>query len=515
MAAPLDVAALLKGDKESVKAGLEEAVLKELDASGSVPDSKAFLAALGAPHLGLELVGVVKSLAASFYVEFSTTSEKRWVLTPAGEEVCASCSPELAVFNAFPPAPELASKEEVEARVGAAVMRAGHGPAMKARWVAVDKATKKFRRAVEAVEGDPLRERLEAVRDGRAEMDAKEAKALKGRKMVAQQTETTYHLRRGERFRRHRVKAATDLTEDMLKEDRWEETEFKEYNFEAKGRPQEPGCLHPLMNVRREFRSILLEMGFEEMPTNNYVESSFWNFDSLFQPQAHPARDAHDTFFLSTARDARSFPPDYLERVRRTHETGGTTGSIGYRTPWSEDEARKNLLRTHTTACSARMLYALGQGEFRPKKYFSIDRVFRNESLDATHLAEFHQVEGLVADRNLTLGDLIGVIKEFFRRIGIEDVRFKPAYNPYTEPSMEIFGFSKDLGKWIEVGNSGMFRPEMLRPMGLPEDVRVIAWGLSLERPTMIKYGIADIRHMVGPKMHLDEILSAKIPRFD
>ena len=137
------------------------------------------------------------------------------------------------------------------------------------------------------------------------------------------------------------------------------------------------------------------------------------------------------------------------------------------------------------------MLYRLAQeknGGFKPKRYFSIDRVFRNETMDATHLCEFHQVEGLVADYDLSLGDLIGTIETFFRKIGITQLRFKPAYNPYTEPSMEIFGYHPDLKKWTEIGNSGMFRPEMLAPMGLPENVRVIAWGLSLERPTMIKY---------------------------
>jgi len=161
------------------------------------------------------------------------------------------------------------------------------------------------------------------------------------------------------------------------------------------------------------------------------------------------------------------------------------------------------------------MLYKLAQGPFEPKRYFSIDRVFRNESLDATHLAEFHQVEGFIADRNLTLGDLIGVIKIFFQKIGIDKVEFKPAYNPYTEPSMEIFGFSKELNKWIEVGNSGVFRPEMLRPMGLPDDVNVIAWGLSLERPTMIKYGIDNIRDLFGPKVKLDLIAKNPIARYD
>jgi len=154
---------------------------------------------------------------------------------------------------------------------------------------------------------------------------------------------------------------------------------------------------------------------------------------------------------------------------------------------------------------SSRVLYQMGQdyvktGIFKPRKCFSIDRVFRNETLDATHLAEFHQVEGFVADKGLTLGHLIGVIKEFFRRMGITNLRFKPAYNPYTEPSMEIFGFHPMLDKWVEVGNSGVFRPEMLRPMGLPEDCSVIAWGISVERPCMIQYGIPNIRELFGHK---------------
>lgn len=122
------------------------------------------------------------------------------------------------------------------------------------------------------------------------------------------------------------------------------------------------------------------------------------------------------------------------------------------------------------------------QGDFKPVKYFSIDRVFRNETLDATHLAEFHQIEGVIADYGLTLGNLIGTLYEFFKKLGITQLQFKPAYNPYTEPSMEIFCYHNGLKKWIEIGNSGMFRPEMLLPMNLPPDVNVIAWGLSLER---------------------------------
>lgn len=152
------------------------------------------------------------------------------------------------------------------------------------------------------------------------------------------------------------------------------------------------------------------------------------------------------------------------------------------------------------------MLYRIAnqEGGFKPAKLFSIDRVFRNEAVDATHLAEFHQVEGVVADYNITLGDLIGFMQIFFEKMGVTDLRFKPAYNPYTEPSLEIFSYHAGLKRWVEIGNSGMFRPEMLRPMGLPEGVNVLGWGLSLERPTMIKYGLNNIRDLVGHKISIE-----------
>ena len=202
--------------------------------------------------------------------------------------------------------------------------------------------------------------------------------------------------------------------------------------------------------------------------------------------------------------------------MKTVHSKGGY-GSQGYSYDWKEEEAAKNLLRTHTTAVSARMLYRLAnqEGGFQPQKYFSIDKVFRNETLDATHLAEFHQIEGVIADRGLTLGDLIGVLYQFFTKLGIEKLRFKPAYNPYTEPSMEIFSYHEGLAKWVEIGNSGVFRPEMLLPMGLPEDVNVIAWGLSLERPTMIKYGYKNIRDLVGHKVDLDMVRKNPLCRLD
>jgi len=300
--------------------------------------------------------------------------------------------------------------------------------------------------------------------------------------------------------------AAADLTPEMLQQGTWKDYTFKAVNLDAMGRDPGEGHLHPLMKVRTQFRQIFLEMGFAEMRTNRYVESSFWNFDALFQPQQHPARDMHDTFFVKTPARTPTLPAEYLQAVKRMHTSGGF-GSTGWRYDWSEEESRKNLLRTHTTAVSSRTLYEIAQHAkrsrdgFAPGKFFSIDRVFRNEALDATHLAEFHQVEGFVIDRNLTLGNLLGVLQEFFGRLGMRGLKFKPTYNPYTEPSLEVHAWHEGLGRIVEVGNSGVFRPEMLRPMGFDDDVSVIAWGLSLERPTMIRYKLKNIRDLFGHKV--------------
>ena len=340
----------------------------------------------------------------------------------------------------------------------------------------------------------------------------KTSAALKRRKLISLTTRKSLKVMRGPAFAPTRKKKAADLTKEMLDKGEWKTTPFKPYNFLTLGEKVGGGYLHPLLKVRAEFRKILMEMGFQEMPTNKWIESSFWNFDSLFQPQSHPARDAHDTFFIKEPAQTVSVPEDYYERVKTMHEVGGA-GSIGYRYDFKREEAFKNLLRTHTTAVSSQMLYKLANQEdgFQPARYFSIDRVFRNETMDATHLCEFHQVEGLVADYDLSLGDLIGTIETFFKKIGIEKLRFKPAFNPYTEPSMEIFGYHPDLKKWTEIGNSGMFRPEMLAPMGLPENVRVIAWGLSLERPTMIKYRINNIKELFGHKVEMARTRTAPI----
>uniref|UniRef100_A0AAQ6IMX2 phenylalanine--tRNA ligase n=1 Tax=Anabas testudineus TaxID=64144 RepID=A0AAQ6IMX2_ANATE len=458
--------------------GVVEKLLQGIEKADDGVDSLEVANSLGVDHQ--VVVGAVKSLqAVGDVISAELRSSKHWELTEEGSEIAEQGSQEARVFSSVP----------LEGLAQSELM-------------------------VENVE-DQVREKLLLVQKGNGgHLEEKEKNELKKRKLLSEVTIKSYWITRGSSFSTTLTKQETELTPEMIATGSWKEKKFKPYNFEAMGVAPDCGHLHPLMKERTQFRQIFLEMGFTEMPTNNFIESSFWNFDSLFQPQQHPARDQHDTFFLSDPALAHDFPQDYLQRVKKVHSEGGY-GSQGYKYDWKIEEAQKNILRTHTTAVSARMLYKLAQQKFTPVKYFSIDRVFRNETLDATHLAEFHQIEGVVADYGLTLGDLIGVLHQFFTKLGFTKLRFKPAYNPYTEPSMEVFSYHEGLKKWMELGNSGVFRPEMLLPMGVPEGVSVIAWGLSLERPTMIKYGINNIRELVGHKVNLQMVYDSPICRLD
>lgn len=346
-------------------------------------------------------------------------------------------------------------------------------------------------------------------------VDSKDVEMLKKRKLAQLEEVKVFCYTRGPQYAlERRGKAATDLTREMLQDGSWETTAFKMYNFNAKGIETSGGQLHPLLKVRQEFREIFAELGFQEMNTQQWVSSSFWNFDSLLIPQHHPSRDLQDTFFVSKPRkaDLSTYDQKLIEKVKQEHERC-------FLSSWSEEESAATVLRTHTTGSSAYVLYKLYQdtlksGTFRPGRYFSIDRVFRNEEMDRTHLCEFHQVEGFVIDRGISLAKMMHTFRYFFHRIGIVKLRFKPAFNPYTEPSMEIFGYHDKCGMWMEVGNSGLFRPELLKSLGFGEDIAVMAWGLSLERPTMIKYGIKNINQLFGHRVNLKFIKQAPLARF-
>jgi len=286
------------------------------------------------------------------------------------------------------------------------------------------------------------------------------------------------------------VKERNILTSEDISSGEWQNIQLRHYDVTLEADKIAPPKIHLMQKIIRETRTAFLEMGFTEI-VSPVVESAFWDFDALFQPQDHPARDMQDTFYLSRPGEAKLPEKEVVERIKQTHENGGDTGSTGWGYQWSEKRARQTVLRTHTTASTVR---ALAENPNPPRKVFSVGKVFRNESISYKHLPEFYQVDGIIIDDNANLATLLGTIKEFYRKMGFDRVRFKPDFFPYTEPSAEISVFMESKGSWIEFGGSGLFRPEVTRPFGC--NVPVLAWGLGLERLAMLRYGLKDIREL-------------------
>jgi phenylalanyl-tRNA synthetase alpha chain len=284
----------------------------------------------------------------------------------------------------------------------------------------------------------------------------------------------------------------TQLTPELIISGKWRNVDLQKYNIEAPVAKTWPGKKHPYVRFLEEVKQKLINLGFKEMTGTN-VETSFFNFDALYTPQDHPARESMDIYFVKSPKfGSIGVKQTDLQNVKETHENGWKTGSTGWRYKYSIQEAKRLVLRGHGTCLSARTL--VSKDLQIPGRYFSIARCYRPDVLDQTHLTEFNQVEGIVVDENLNLRDLLGILITFAKEIaGAKKIRLKPDYYPFTEPSVELSAFKEGLG-WIEFGGSGIFRPEVTMPLGIK--VPVIAWGLGTDRLFMIKAKIDDIREL-------------------
>jgi len=298
------------------------------------------------------------------------------------------------------------------------------------------------------------------------------------------------------------------LTPEMLTSGEWEDVEFTEYNVEADAPEVRGGKTHVLRQTAERVKDVLVGMGFQEMD-GPHADADFWINDCLFMPQDHPARTHWDRFALDVP-PIDDLPENLVDRVESAHREGVGDDGDGYHSPWSEDFARAIALRGHTTSLSMRYLSGTQIGELEPpQRFFSVEKVYRNDTLDATHLLEFFQIEGWVMAEDLSVRDLMGTFVEFYEQFGITDIQFKPHYNPYTEPSFELFGRHPTTGELIEIGNSGMFRDEVLEPLGVEHDV--MAWGLALERLAMLTTGAEDIRDLHGTLADLEFLRGAEV----
>jgi phenylalanyl-tRNA synthetase alpha chain len=296
------------------------------------------------------------------------------------------------------------------------------------------------------------------------------------------------------------VEVTTNTRRELLITDKGSKLDLEdveeEFNIEARTRTPRTGKKHYYREIFSYARQTWMEMGFQEMK-GNYIVPSFLNFDALYTPQDHPARELHDTFFVE--RPEQSNLSDYgdkVDHVKETHENGWETGSKGYGGEWSREEAERNVIRTHTTAISAQRLHEIDINEEElPKKFFIIGRNFRNETVDRTHLAEFYQTDGIVVGKDLNFANLKGYISEFFEKMGYSEFRLIPAYYPYTEMSVEVQVWDEEDEEWLGMGGAGMFRPEVVKPM-LGFEAKVLAWGLGIGRIAMGAAGLSDVREL-------------------
>ncbi|MCQ2079197.1 MAG: phenylalanine--tRNA ligase subunit alpha [archaeon] len=280
----------------------------------------------------------------------------------------------------------------------------------------------------------------------------------------------------------------TEVTDEVIQSGKWKDVEFRRYDVQTFAPALYTAKKNPLTRLGNEVRRLFTDMGFTEM-SSEYVQPAFWNMDTLFIPQDHPARDMQDTFFLDSPERIELEDKDLVAQIKAIHENGGDTGSTGWGGVWSEEKASQALLRTHSTVSSIRYI---AEHPDAPQKAFSISRIFRKESIDATHLPEFSQIEGIVIDENANLDMLISLIREFYARMGFDKINVRPSYFPYTEPSLELEVYFH--GKWLELGGAGIFRPEVLAPFGVKTPV--LAWGFGFERLAMLKWNIKDIRDL-------------------
>jgi len=282
------------------------------------------------------------------------------------------------------------------------------------------------------------------------------------------------------------------LSPEILSAGGWRGKTLRPIDVEAKAPVFHPGRRHPVRDFIREVREVYISMGFTELEGGS-VHPAFWNFDALFIPQDHPGREMQDTFYLEGLLDERLRRTGAVAKVASTHEDGWKTGSTGWGYTWRIEEARRLVLRTHNTVLTVR---ALSESREKEARVFAVSKVYRNENLDYKHLAEFYQMDGIMVGKGLNVRHLMGFLTEFYKKLGMKEVKLWPTYFPYTEPSLEVVGYSEAAKAWIELSGSGVFRPEVTLPLGV--GVPVLAWGPGIERLMLMRFGLDDMRDLYG-----------------
>ncbi len=490
---------------------LERAILRPFLTS---PEADAYLSLPEIARLsGLEAsqvqMGVEWLKAKSILHERVDRLETVLSLTEGGEEARVRGLPEEVIMEALSggprdmkdlrelfPDPSIASKA-IGALKESGAIRIGEGGLVH-RSGDLPEGIGRLRRLLEEIAGSASPILLEALsKEDQELLELYQRRRGKGKGLLRFDERTTKSCRLdpGCRITEEEIASAEGLlgavTPEMLMHRSWEGRSFRPYSLETPPPRPSTGRLHPYREFLDEVRSHLVRLGFAEM-TGSLVEPEFWNMDALFIPQTHPARNIHDIYLLSEPRTTSDIDGWPLDAVARTHEgREAPTETRGWRQSFDPDQSRRLLLRSQGTALSARTLAGLPE---IPGKYFAIARCFRHDQVDATHAVDFFQAEGIVLEEGASFRTLLGLLALLAKEIaGVDRVHYKPAYFPFTEPSVELHAHHPVLG-WMELGGAGLFRPEVTRPLGVT--VPVIAWGMGIDRMAMFRLGLSDIRDL-------------------
>jgi phenylalanyl-tRNA synthetase alpha chain len=480
----------------------ERAVLLALRAASDPLEEPAIAAFTGLPPETVR--GSVQRLRSK-HLALVDERHREWaVLTGRGEKTLAAGLPERRLLDRLVQHPEGVSPESLKPSEGFEdEERSVAIGVLRRRGYLEPGSTLRLRSGSEPPSTRlPEEEAVRAIAEGQ-EAEASLGKVLERRGLVERRHATDRRWSASPEGRALPISAEDRpllgaLTAAAIRDGTWRTADFRPYDVRADVPYRTGPEPHPYARFLEEFQEILIGLGFSEAD-GPLVETEFWNADALYMPQEHPARSVHDVFLVDGPPGAAP-PADLLARVAAVHAGTPIPGesdpvSIGWRVPYRPEIARRLVLRSQTTAVSARFL---AQRPKPPFRMYALDRNFRPDSLDATHHIEFQQCEGVLGEEGITLRDLIGIFHELAEAIGIRELKVRPSYFPFTEPSIEGYVRHPRLG-WIEIFPGGMLRPEVLRPLGI--EVPVAAWGIGVTRLALIALKINDIRDL-----YLDDV---------
>lgn len=426
-----------------------------------------------------KLLWALENLKAGGFIEIEKTEETRYSLTEEG----------LGYLHGMPEERLARAAAEKPVKLDDSVNKIALAWAKRNGWIDIKdgKVVAIAKWKEDSKRGYDQREALAMIRDGRVPGDVVLGSLIKRglvRAIKAPAEITVKITPKGSAAEPERGGIGA-LTREVLVSGSWKKERMRPYDINAPYESAYPARLHPIHEMINNIRDAWFRMGFIES-AGPIVESSFWNFDALFSPQDHPTRDMQDTFFLSNPKLLDIEDVELLGRVKKMHKAG-------WKQAFNEELSRQAVLRTHTTSVTVRGIqkFANALQQNYPLRLFSVGRVFRNENIDYKHLAEFYQTDGIIIGDNLSLANLIDTLKKFYSQLGMEKVRFKPSYFPFTEPSLEIQYYDEERGEEIEIGGGGIIRQEICKAMGT--DKTVLAWGLSVDRLMMRKLGLETI----------------------